>query len=159
MKKTPEERAETSRANGRKSKGPKTPEGKRRASMNAFKHGMRAEVLAMANEDPEVVAARTASWNDYYQPRSPAAQHLTDRCLRATFLADRCDRSHDAILGEQVDDAAIDWDEDRHAEVAEDWAGLAAHPAATIQHLQENGHGCRWLIARWERLLRRLDLR
>jgi len=41
-------RAEASRNNGRKSRGPKTPEGKRIASMNAVKHGLRALTPALA---------------------------------------------------------------------------------------------------------------
>jgi hypothetical protein len=45
-----EERAEVSRQNGARSRGPRTPEGRRRSSANAFKHGQRAEVLAMDGE-------------------------------------------------------------------------------------------------------------
>jgi hypothetical protein len=61
---TAEERSEVSRQDGRRSKGPKTPEGKKQSSMNALEHGMRgARALAMANEDPEAVAARSTSWN------------------------------------------------------------------------------------------------
>ena len=46
-------RAEASRNNSRKSCGPKTPEGKRIASMNAVTHGLRALTPALTNEDRE----------------------------------------------------------------------------------------------------------
>src|SRR4051794_30648981 len=100
---SPEERAEVSRRNGAKSRGPTSAAGRAASSRNSTRHGMRAKVTVMANEDPEVVAARVAEWDDHYLPRSPAARHLVNQCVAATLLADRCRIAHDA---DQVDEAA-----------------------------------------------------
>src|SRR3954447_10486913 len=156
---SPEERAEVSRRNGAKSRGPKTVAGRPTSSRNSTKHGMRAKALVMANEDPEVVAGRIAEWDDHYRPRSPAAQHLVNQCVAATLLADRCQLAHDSALADQVDEAAKAWDHARCAEVAEAWNGLARDPKVAVAAMEKSGYGCRWLISRWERLGAKLEAR
>ena len=55
-------RAEASRKNGAKSRGPKTPEGKARASQNALKHGLRAQkYVVLPDEDAAEFAALEAA--------------------------------------------------------------------------------------------------
>jgi hypothetical protein len=44
-------RAEASRNNGAKSRGPRTPEGKARSSQDALKHGMRAQKYVVLPEE------------------------------------------------------------------------------------------------------------
>src|SRR4051795_8237230 len=146
MAKTAEERAEISRRNGARSRGPKTAAGRAASSRNSTKHGMRAKALVMANEDPEVVAARVAEWDDHYRPQSPAAQHLVNQCVAATLLSDRCRFAHDSALADQVDEEAGAWEHERLAEVADAWNGLAADPKAAVAAMERTGYGCRWLI-------------
>ena len=153
MSLTDEQRAEIRRQNGRKSKGPKTVEGKHRSRANALKHGMRADVLALPNEDPAALAARTQAWNEYYQPQSPAAQHLLNECVRATVLADRCHTHHHAMLARQVREAADRWDAEQDLHLERLRALLPEDPAAAARRLKLCAAGCRWLIRRWEDLL------
>lgn len=68
-----EERAEISRTNGAKSKGPKTEAGKERSSRNALKHGERATKhsdfapphdAVLCTDDRQEFAERVTEWAD-----------------------------------------------------------------------------------------------
>ena len=154
---TAAQRAEINRQNASRSTGPNTEAGKSRSRSNALKHGLRAEALALPNEDPAAVAARSDAWNDYYQPQSPAAQHLVNACVAATLLSDRCQKYHEAALAKQVRDADLAWEVGREEAVAALVVMLRTDPAAAVRGLTRTGHGCRWLIERWDDLLVALD--
>src|SRR5262249_22149230 len=149
---TAEQRAEISRRNGRQSKGPVSPTGKSRSRANSLRHGLRAEVLPLPNEDPQKVAAREQAWNDYYRPQSPAAQHLVTECVRATFLADRAHASHAAAPSKQAREAPAEWDAQERNVVTSLTALLPSDPAEAVRLLKQSAAGCRWLIDRWEHL-------
>jgi hypothetical protein len=149
---TAEQRADISRENGKKSRGPVSEQGKSRSRLNALRHGLRAEVLPLPNEDPAKVAEREAAWNDYYQPQSPAAQHLVTECVRATLLADRCHAFHAAALSKQVREAPAKWDAEQDDAVTNLTALLPNDPAEAVRLLKQSAAGCRWLLGRWERL-------
>jgi hypothetical protein len=133
MSLTTEQCNEIRRQNGRKSRGPVTEEGKARSRTNALKHGLRAEVLPLPNEDPDAIQARQQAWQEYYRPTSPAAQHLLDQCVRATLLADRCDASHAATLAQQVRTAEERWEQGRVDEVERLVALLPDDPATAVR--------------------------
>jgi hypothetical protein len=48
-----ETRAEINRANSQHSTGPKTPEGKKRISLNALRHGLTGQVVVMTSTTPK----------------------------------------------------------------------------------------------------------
>jgi hypothetical protein len=149
---TAAQRAEINRRNSTHSTGPKTPSGRDKARRNALKHGLRADTLALPNEDPELVAERCRAWNEYYRPQSPAAHHLLNECVQATFLSQRCHRFHHASLTDQVRRAEHDWDCARQDQVEAQAALLATEPALAVRLLTRTAEGCRWLIERWEHL-------
>src|SRR3954451_17253475 len=107
---TPEERRKINQENSLRSTGPRTPEGKRRASLNAVTHGLRAESLALPNEDAAELKEMTDDWLDYYAPRSPGERALLDRCVYSHLQGRRCARFHAAAVSEQVQKAGLEWD-------------------------------------------------
>jgi hypothetical protein len=149
MSLTPEQRAEISRQNGMKSRGPVTDEGKAVSRRNALKHGLRAEVLPLPTEDPEVIQARADAWNTYYQPQSPVAQHLVTQCVQATLLADRVHRAHSATLSRQVRNAVDDFDRACDDQVESLKRLLKTDPAEAVRLLKRSSDGCTYLLGRW----------
>ncbi len=151
------QRSAINRQNASHSTGPKTDDGKTRSRRNALKHGLRAEALALPNEDPAAVAARNDSWNDYYKPQSPAAQHLVNQCVQATLLADRCNQFHHAALSAQIRETQMLSERREHDELQEMILSLDVDPRETLARMVRNGPGLRHLIACWKRLRETLE--
>src|SRR5215472_10304635 len=57
-----------SRANGARSRGPVTPEGKKRSSINAIRHGLLANCVVLECEDPANFRALLQQHIDRLQP-------------------------------------------------------------------------------------------
>jgi hypothetical protein len=152
MNLTSEQRAEQNRRNAQRSTGPKTVEGKARARTNALKHGLRADALSMPGEDPSLAEARSAAWNEHYQPQSPAAQHLVNECARATLQSDRLAAYQAASVAREAKEARWNWHVQRQKNVSKQVGRLPRRPAAAKEKLESTSAGCRWLIARWEQL-------
>jgi hypothetical protein len=145
----PDQRRAINIANAAKSTGPKTPAGKDRARANSLRHGLRAEILPLPNEDPTVVAARAEAWNTYYQPQSPAAQHFVNQCVAASLLADRCHRHHTSALSKQVRNAPLLEEFNRENEIDRLFVMIHSDPETAVRDLGRTAHGCRWLLHRW----------
>src|SRR5205823_11537831 len=75
---TAAERAEISRRNGSKSRGPRTPDGKDRSKFNALKHGMDAKTPVLPGEDAEAYRARIDAWTADFRPRNEFEQFLIE---------------------------------------------------------------------------------
>ena len=150
MSLTSAQRSEINKANSSHAKGPVSAAGKRISRANAMKHGLRAKLLALPTEDPAALQAREDSWNDYYQPQSPGAQHLVNRCAHATVLSDRVDRHENAMLSRQIHDAEAQWDRDQQTALDAARALLATNPLAATPVLMRTAAGCRHLLTRWD---------
>jgi hypothetical protein len=95
-------RAEASRRNGAKSRGPKAPGGKARSAMNALKHGLRAEkyVTLVDEEWDDFVKLETALTLEL-APAGPLQSLLARRIARAAWRLIRADRLETEVFAER----------------------------------------------------------
>jgi hypothetical protein len=114
-------RAEASRANGARSSGPKTVDGKDRSRFNALKHGMRARTAVLPGEDPAAFQARRDAWTAQLQPRDDLETLLVERVVQVSWQLDRVDR----VQAARLDDRARAADSDRATAEADEVLVLA----------------------------------
>jgi hypothetical protein len=96
-------RAEASRKNGAKSRGPRTPEGKARSAQNALKHGMRAEkYVVLPEEDGAGFAALEAALTMELAPQGVLQSILVGRIARAAWRLERAERIEVDLFRERL---------------------------------------------------------
>jgi hypothetical protein len=74
-----EKQIAASRANGAKSHGPVTPEGKRKSARNSFRHGLLAKAVVFEGESREQFAALLKAFCDELQPQTPIEDLLVQK--------------------------------------------------------------------------------
>ena len=165
------------RANAKKSTGPKSAEGKAKSSLNALKHGLRAEQLILPNEDPQVFQATVDDWIDALQPADAAESALVERAAMADWRLKRCVQAERARLAARVRHAATEHDLAQFQRAEELGLQLTYdplnrcivppndpdtlrrlaiwrqnNPAVIVRQLESFSEGVAWMINRWERL-------
>ncbi|MGH6902782.1 MAG: hypothetical protein ACREIR_08580 [Geminicoccaceae bacterium] len=96
-------RAEASRRNGAKSRGPKTPEGKARSAQNALKHGMRAQkYVVLPEEDGAEFEALEAALTLELAPQGVLQSILVGRIACAAWRLDRAERIEVELFAERL---------------------------------------------------------
>ncbi|MCC6362637.1 MAG: hypothetical protein IT165_03885, partial [Bryobacterales bacterium] len=91
-------RAEASRINGAKSRGPVTPEGKARSSQNALKHGLASRAVVLFNESHEEYDALLLEYRTLYKPMDQyEADRVTD-IVNARWRIRRIQRFETAVI-------------------------------------------------------------
>jgi hypothetical protein len=92
-------RAEASRKNGAKSRGPRTAEGKARSSKNALKHGLRAQkYVVLSQEDAAEFAQFQAALLEELAPVGVLQTVLARRIVIAAWRLARADRMEAELL-------------------------------------------------------------
>ncbi len=71
-------RINSSRANGAKSRGPKTPEGKHNSSLNNLRHGLLAGTVVLEPENTEVFSRLLAVFEHELNPQTEVERELVE---------------------------------------------------------------------------------
>jgi hypothetical protein len=82
-------KSEAARANGAKSQGPVTPEGKVRSSRNSLRHGFRSEIVVLPHEDKAHFEQLRDSYMDDLQPANQSQLDLVDTMAAARWRLNR----------------------------------------------------------------------
>ena len=137
-----------SRANGARSRGPRTDEGKARSSLNALTHGLtaRGAIVLPLVERAEDWSAHLAGFVAALRPVGAVERELVERMAAITWRLRRVERVEAAVIGAtltaaardaadasqpQPDDEATDFDE-RLRPTLDDLRGDAAQGAQRI---------------------------
>ena len=90
----PKPRTETqraaARANGAKSQGPTTPEGKAKSALNSLRHGLLAGLLVLRTESDAKFLAILNGYLDEYHPEGQTENRLVEMIAAAQWLEERC---------------------------------------------------------------------
>jgi hypothetical protein len=103
-------KSESARANGAKSQGPVTPEGRARSSQNALRHGLSSAHVVLPGENPAEFEELRASYIERFQPAGRPELDLAETMAAARWRLRRVNMIETGLLArEQLDlDAAIE---------------------------------------------------
>ena len=76
---------ESARINGARSRGPKTPEGKRRSALNALKHGLTSRTIPLDPESAAVLDQMIVDYTADIRPTTPEETLLARRLAISAF--------------------------------------------------------------------------
>ncbi len=97
-----EKQIAANRMNALKSTGPKTEEGKARASFNAIRHGLRADTLALPYEDPAEVQEFVDGILAAVAPRDAIEAELAAEIATLSWKLRRAERVDNAYLSKRM---------------------------------------------------------
>jgi len=102
--------AAINRANAQHSTGPRTPEGKHRASLNAIRHGLTGQIVVMPSEDLHAYKRHIQSFTDEYKPANATESQLVQSLADAAWRLNRVAALESNILSLSVqgEDALAD---------------------------------------------------
>ena len=144
--------AQSNKNNAKNSTGPKTPEGKKRSSLNSLIHGLRSNEVVLPGEDPAAFEAERAAWFEDWKPLSHTRAVLVERAAIASWRCRRCVRIESQRLT-RIGKNAVDHQETETAKrVQAAVALLYNNPNRGLAALESEYDGVVRLIDIWTEL-------
>ena len=177
-------KADASRTNGLKSRGPTTAEGRMISSMNALKHGRRSKMKSLLIDDSHAYEERLRKWVASADPDDDVGEFLVHRYVALSVEIDHLERAQVEELTSRIEsfeeselEAVHDLGKrlffdpagptpmygirpDGRVKKKTSWNGLAVDPddaAKLVEKLEASHYGCLWLKVRWSELAAQLE--
>jgi hypothetical protein len=98
------------RLNAQKSTGPRTDAGKQRASLNATRHGLTAQVLTLTAEELKALQALIVDFEKQYQPATTQEKHLVHMLGQLQFRLHRIMATEHNLFAIGITENSEFWD-------------------------------------------------
>ena len=124
-----QKRIDSSRANGAKSRGPVTPEGRARSRAASLTHGLASDMVVLSYESEEEFKALRDEYFAEYQPQTRPQVDLVDQLVAARWRLNRVISLQGALMELQMDS--------QKPEIEEEFVSCSGEIRAAIayQHL------------------------
>ena len=131
---------DAARANGAKSHGPVTEEGKAKSSQNALRHGAFASIVLLVSESPILFDSLTEDFIQTFQPANAVETKIVERLVAASWREQRAMHLEKEIVNlkmqEQLPEIAAKFKEITHATRTAIAYGGACNIDKTLASLQ-----------------------
>ena len=106
-------RLESSRANGAKSRGPNTIQGRHAVALNAVTHGLSAKTVVLQNESQEEYDVELLNYLDHFRPQDMLEQNLVLQLAAASWRLARYAGVESGLFNEKMRQQATWLDKER----------------------------------------------
>lgn len=153
------EQVEANRRNAGGSTGPRTPRGKAKSRGNAIKHGLRAAITLLPNEDAAEFDQYCENFFRTLKPIDAVERQIVNDVITSSWRLDRAVRCETAVVTKVVHAAALLHDLDGSETFEASRRNLAVDPRRASVELRNTCLGCEWMVARLDRAIGDLNIR
>ncbi len=107
-----QQKIDSARANGAKSRGPKTAAGRKKSAMNAVTHGLYAQGVVLPNEPHEQHREMLPAYLQHFQPQGPAEFDLVEEMVAAKWRQRRLWAIETDLLEDEMHHQKAKFDEE-----------------------------------------------
>ena len=153
---TTQRQVEANQRNSLRSTGPTSEVGKDKSRRNAVKHGLLAKIV-LPEDHQEKFQARLIGWKAAVVVDNELLEFQLEQAVHASIKIQSCQSEEVLRKVELVDiamDTGPDWDLNRQEEANQLGDSLKRNPTRVALELKRTPAGRRWLIARWEMLVK-----